>query len=212
MSEIAILDYGIGNVRSISNALEKIGSTPRITRNEQIILSSDALILPGVGAFAHGMNNLKELNLVDLIYKFVNSGKPFLGICLGMQLLLETSSEFGDTKGLGLIEGKVERLPLTKAKLPHVAWSEIRPPTSKRWNGTILDNTKAQTNYYFVHTFAANPSKDEDILSVTSFDGQDFCSSVHRNNIFGVQFHPEKSGEHGLNILKTFAKRSLQYE
>lgn len=206
MSKIAILDYGIGNVRSISNAIEKIGALPNITRNEKAILDSDALILPGVGAFAHGMNNLYSYQLANLIHKFVDSGKPFLGICLGMQLLLESSNEFGETKGLGLIKGNVNKLPAKKAKLPHVAWSAIKPPQPTRWNGTILENAKAEANFYFVHTFVAEPLNNTDVLSLTEFDGQNFCSSVHCENVYGVQFHPEKSGENGLRIFKDFLK------
>lgn len=212
MSRIAILDYGIGNVRSISNALDKIGASSNITRDEKTILSSDGLILPGVGAFAHGMNNLTKFNLKKLIYNFVDTGKPLLGICLGMQLLMETSSEFGITKGLGLIRGNVNKLSVKTSKLPHVAWSEISPTSTNRWSNTILENTIAGSNFYFVHTFAANPMNIEDSLSLTLFDDRYFCSSVHRDNIYGMQFHPEKSGIQGLNILKTFAKISAEHD
>lgn len=205
--EVAILDYGIGNVKSIANAVESIGAKSFLTRKEEEILNADALIFPGVGAFAKGMSNLMEYGLSDLIYKFTKTGKPFLGICLGMQMLLEESEEFGSTKGLGLIKGKVIRLPLPEnshAKLPHISWNGIIKPAENRWNSTILSGTSDRSDVYFVHTFVAAPTELSDVLAITEYGGIRFCSAVHKKNIYGMQFHPEKSGPVGLNILSKF--------
>ena len=207
--DIAILDYGIGNVRSICNAFEEIGAHPILTNEKKIIMNSSALVLPGVGAFAKGMKNLEENNLIDIIYDYVKSDRPFLGICLGMQMLLEESEEFGLTKGLGLIKGKVIKMPIISddmVKLPHVSWNEIKEPSPGRWKNTILENTNNSADVYFVHSFVASPQNDKDILAVTNYSGFDFCAAVHFQNIFGTQFHPEKSGNDGLDILKKFVE------
>jgi glutamine amidotransferase len=204
---VAILDYGIGNVKSISNALENIGAAPVLTSDRNAVMQADAVILPGVGAFAKGMQNLETYKLIPVIHEFVETGKPFMGICLGMQMLLEESEEFGTTKGLGLISGKVIRMPLAKdatEKLPHVTWNELKEPQPGRWAGTVLNNTPEHTSVYFVHSYVAAPSPDTTILSLTTYGDKDFCSAVHKDNIYGVQFHPEKSGEKGMAILQHF--------
>ncbi len=204
---VGILDYGIGNVKSMANALERIGATPLLTRIETEILNADALIFPGVGAFAKGMNNINEFNLRDLIFKFVETGKPFLGVCLGMQLLLDESDEFGTTPGLGLIKGRVTTMPLpsdSQYKLPHISWNGIHKPTAGRWDNTILAQTPENADVYFVHTFVAMPNNPEDVLATAEYGGTTFCSAIQHKNIYGVQFHPEKSGEVGLNILRSF--------
>ena len=194
-AKVAVLDYGIGNVRSLTNALIKIGAEPFLTSERSLILGSDVLILPGVGAFGMGMKNLNERNLIPVIHEFVATGKPFLGICLGMQLLLEESEEFGYTKGLRLIKGKVVKMPLksgSDVKLPHVSWNEIREPSKNRWNETFLTGTLKSSNFYFVHTFVAAPNNPEDILALTNYGGLDFCAAVQNKNVYGTQFHPEK--------------------
>ena len=184
-----------------------------MTRIESEILDADACILPGVGAFAYGMKNLIEFNLPSIIKKYVQTGKPLLGICLGMQLLMDGSYEFGWTRGLGLVKGKV--LPLSceqgrSIKLPHVCWNEIQPPNQDRWEKTFLSKILAGENMYFVHSYAVRPEYAEDILSVTNYGGITFCSAIQHNNIIGVQFHPEKSGLEGLKILTGFASLSSQ--
>lgn len=206
-SNIVIIDYGIGNVKSIANAFENIGVNTLLSSNKEEILSADALVLPGVGAFSTGMKNLEEKKLIDTIYNFVGSGKPFLGICLGMQMLLEESEEFGYSKGLGLIEGKVVQFPLTQncnEKLPHVGWNEIIEPSEKRWKTTILENTPNKTDVYFVHSFVAVPKNQDNILALSGYGGVPFCAAVQKKNVFGTQFHPEKSGKIGLEILEMF--------
>lgn len=205
---IAIIDYGIGNIKSIRNAIESQKAKVLLTRERESILQADGLVLPGVGAFSHGMDNLNKYGLVDIIKDYVKTGKPFLGICLGMQMLLEESEEFAYSKGLGLIKGKVVKFPLkqsTNLKLPHISWNSIKPKKIK-WENTILDNIKVGTDMYFVHTFIAQPSDDYEILSVTKYYNHEFCSSLKKGNIYGCQFHPEKSSEKGLSTIKNFIK------
>lgn len=204
---VVILDYGIGNVKSIANALFEIGAEPVLSSDEKVIMGAEALILPGVGAFQKGMSNLTESNLVHVIQEYVATGKPFLGICLGMQMLLEESDEFEITKGLGLIPGKVQKLKLwegSSEKLPHVAWNEIKEPEMGRWTNSLMESTEINTDVYFVHTFVAVPSNSENILAVANYGNADFCAAVKKDNVTGVQFHPEKSGKLGLKMLSQF--------
>jgi len=204
--KIVIIDYGIGNVKSIMNAFEKQNNKAILSRDREVILSADGLILPGVGAFSHGMNNLKKYDLVSVIKDYVKTGKPLLGICLGMQMLFEESEEFGNTKGIGLIKGKVIKLPISnsnKLKLPHISWNEIQPKNIE-WKDTILNDINVDSNMYFVHTFAGKPENENEILSVTTYHDVEFCSSVKKDNIYGCQFHPEKSAKIGLFIINNF--------
>jgi glutamine amidotransferase len=205
---IAIIDYGVGNVKSIRNAFENQEAEVILTRERETILKADGLVLPGVGAFSHGMDNLNKYGLVEIIKDFVKTGKPLLGICLGMQMLLEESEEFGITKGIGLIKGKVIKLPVEQSinlKLPHISWNEILPK-SINWQDTILDNIEENTEVYFVHTFIAKPDNENEILSITKYYDEEFCSSIKKGNIYGCQFHPEKSSKKGLSIIKNFIK------
>ena len=208
--KVVILDYGIGNVKSIANALIEIGAEPLLTSDEKVIMEAKALILPGVGAFQKGMSNLIESNLVQVIQEYVATGKPFLGICLGMQMLFEESDEFGITKGLGLIPGKVQKLKLGEGsteKLPHVSWNEIKEPKIGKWTNSLLESTKINSDVYFVHSFAAVPSNSENILAVANYGEIDFCAAVKKGNVTGVQFHPEKSGKLGLMMLAQFLSK-----
>lgn len=205
---LVIINYDIGNVRSIINAFEKIGTKPILSRDKEEILNADGVILPGVGAFSHGMENLYKYSLVDVIKEYVKTNKPFLGICLGMQMLLDESEEFGSKKGIGLIPGKVIKLPTKDSnneKLPHVSWNEIRPKNIT-WKGTILNNTNTKSDMYFVHSYTAVPKNKNNILSTTVYSGYEFCSSIKKENIYGCQFHPEKSASAGLEIIKSFIK------
>ena len=205
---IAIIDYGVGNVKSIRNAFENQEAEVILSREREIILKADGVVLPGVGAFSHGMDNLNKYGLVEIIKDFVKTGKPLLGICLGMQMLLEESEEFGNSKGIGLIKGKVVKLQIKQSiqyKLPHISWNEIQSQKIK-WENTILDNIEENSDMYFVHTFIAEPSDENEILSITKYHNQVFCSSIKKENIYGCQFHPEKSSKNGLSIISNFIK------
>ncbi|MFL0802358.1 MAG: imidazole glycerol phosphate synthase subunit HisH [Agarilytica sp.] len=207
MTTIAIIDYGVGNVKSISGAFENVGAKTIVTRNRSEILDVDGVVLPGVGAFAHGMEKLNQYDLVSIIEEVAGSGKPFLGICLGMQMLFTSGTEFGNTPGLGLIPGRVKKLPLLNdncQKLPHVSWNELKRPSVRKWENTVLDGIHEYDNMYFVHSFFAEPDDESDILSLTEYSDFHFCSTVRRGNIFGCQYHPEKSAGAGLKIVNNF--------
>lgn len=201
--KVAIIDYHMSNLYSVKNACEHSGVSAMTTSDKKQIMDAGAVILPGVGAFSDAINNLKKLDLISPIKDFVNSGRPFMGICLGMQLLFSESEEFGQTKGLALIPGKVVRFGAgTDIKIPHVGWSPINKPKSglDRWENSPLRDVQENDYMYFVHSFYVAPENNKDVLSVTPYGGSEFCSSVLRNNIFATQFHPEKSAEKGVKI------------
>jgi len=209
VTTIAVIDYGVGNIKSICRALEKSGAEVCLTNDRDKVISSDGVLLPGVGAFAHGMEKLNSQGIDELLREFSETGKPILGICLGMQMLFDQSTEFGETKGLGLIPGQVLRLEtLDEAheKLPHVSWNEIKPGTSSEWEGTILNSIKDGEDMYFVHSYYVKPANEEDVLSTTVYSQFEYCSTVKHQNIYGCQYHPEKSAETGLKIIKNFVE------
>ncbi len=202
--KIAIVDYGVGNLYSIQKALEKFTSNAFVTEESNEIASADALILPGVGSFKSGVEGLKIRGIVDPIKEFAQKGKPVLGICLGAQLLLDKGYEFGELEGLGIIPGKVVSFPKINDKIPHIGWNAINPKTKNSWSKTVLHSIKAGSNVYFVHSYVLKPSNTKDILTITNYGGKDFCSAVNKDKIYGCQFHPEKSGDIGLAIIKKF--------
>lgn len=206
MITIALLDYGIGNIKSISSALEKVGCNVLLTNNKKEIVSANGLIIPGVGAFKHGMDKLEKLDLISFIQDYSITERPILGICLGMQMLFSRSSEFGVSNGLNLIEGSVDKISNAgqKLKLPHVSWNCLIE-NRIAWKNTILDSIGKENFMYFVHSFVASPVDKNNILSMTQYEGIEFCSTVKKNNIYGCQFHPEKSADQGLQILKSFS-------
>jgi imidazole glycerol-phosphate synthase subunit HisH len=211
MSTVAILDYECGNVRSIANAFIKIRANPVLTREPRVIQAADALVIPGVGAFANAMEALRHYGLIEQIYRFADSGKRILGICLGMQMLFEQSEEFGISRGLGLIPGEVKKLPVRvdeSIRLPHIGWNMIYPSASGNWDDSILSDTQPGSKVYFVHSFSPVPQSLRHILSLTRYGDCEFVSAVRSGAVFGCQFHPEKSRETGLAILKQFVQTS----
>lgn len=195
---IAIIDYGMGNLRSVQKALEKVGADTQITQNPEEIQSAEKIILPGVGAMRPAMEKLEALELVPVIKSVVAKGTPFLGICLGFHLLFETSSEGGNTAGLGILKGSVERF--SSLKVPQIGWNQLH---IKNPNAPILKNIDEAANVYFCHSYFVKPT-DASIIATTTNYAIDFASSVYKDNILGTQFHPEKSQAVGLQILKNF--------
>ena len=199
--KLVIIDYGIGNTQSLINAFRKIGIDNIIlTDNEEKIYESDLIILPGVGAYGNAMLELKKRGLVKIITNYSKLNKPIIGICLGMQLLFDSSQEFGSHKGLGLIEGKVIKFPANITdKIPHVSWNKLKLRIN---NSKLYRTINKDDSFYFVHSYICVPINNLEILTTTSYGGIDFCSSVKKNNIYGYQFHPEKSSKKGLLLLK----------
>jgi glutamine amidotransferase len=205
MIKIGIVDYGVGNVRSITNAFGMFDCEVIHTCDEKEIMKCDALVLPGVGAFKHGIEKLESKNLNVILKKYVSTSRPFLGICLGMQMLFDKSSEFGDTKGLGFISGDVRKLPnLDNIKLPHIAWSKIHPNKNRTLQKTILKELNESVDMYHVHSYYAKPKNPDSVLTYSMYNDYKFCSTVNEKNIYGCQYHPEKSGKHGLKVIKGF--------
>jgi len=203
MIKISVVDYGVGNLHSLVKIFEKFGQSVVITEESNEILNSDALVLPGVGAFRAGMEGLKIRGLIPAIRKFADSGKPILGICLGAQLLLSEGYEFGKFKGLNIIPGKVVKFLKIKDKIPHIGWNEIYENKSK-WKNTVLESVPENSDVYFVHSYILKPDKKDNILALAKYGGHEFCAAIKHNNIYGCQFHPEKSGKVGLKIIKNF--------
>lgn len=198
---IAIIDYGMGNLKSVSKAFEKVGASVCLTRDPQKIQDADKLVLPGVGAFGKCMQNLNEYKLNSLIQSEIKKGKWFLGICLGLQLLFQESEEFGPVKGLGVLEGRVKRFELDAPyKIPHMGWNQIQ----KRGDPKLFKGIPDQTAFYFVHSYYADPTDASSISTSTDY-GHAFCSSIEKDNILACQFHPEKSQAAGLKVLENFA-------
>lgn len=212
-SVVTILDYGVGNLRSVARAFEVCGATPVLAKTPAQAINADRLVIPGVGAFRSCTDALRAAGFVDVIEQAVNANqRPVMGICVGMQMLLNVSEEFGEQAGLGLVAGKVCRIPHVSAtgdrrKVPHIGWASLRPPEGAdagAWSGTILRDTLIGTDVYFVHSFAAVAERADEVLATASYDGYEICAAVRRNNLYGVQFHPEKSGMAGLRIIRSF--------
>ena len=207
---VAIVDYGVGNLLSVGRAVAAAGGEPRLVGTPGEIAAAERLLLPGVGAFGHCMAVLRERGLIEPIRAFAATGRPFLGICVGMQVMLEVGTEFGRHDGLGLIAGTVEAIPATGAdgtshKIPHIGWSPLaRPAGGRAWAGTLLDGIPADSSVYFVHSFAAQPALPAHRLADTDYHGRAIAAAIGRDNLAGCQFHPEKSGPVGLRILANF--------
>ena len=199
---IALIDYGIGNLRSVEKALMAVGCQVRLTSQTSEILSADRVVLPGVGAFGDGMQGLRQRGLVEAIGAVVEARKPLLGICLGMQLLFEVSYELGVHPGLGLLPGEVRRFESNDLKVPQTGWNQIRPRRESRLLNGLAPNSYA----YFNHSYYCQPANPGDILASSEY-GVDYASVVGRDGLYGVQFHPEKSQAVGLQILRNFVER-----
>ena len=198
---IAILDYGAGNLRSVELAFARLGVPTVVTKDPAVAMQADGLILPGVGAFADAMNALRASGLIPALEHARDTGKPLLGICLGMQALFEGSEEGEGVEGLGFVKGFVRRLPDTaELKIPHMGWNDVRGEK----DSPFLKNLPEEPYVYFVHSYACFADDPADVLTTTDY-GVRFCSAVQRGNIFGTQFHPEKSGRVGEQMLRNFA-------
>ena len=196
--QIVIVDYDSGNLRSVSKALEKHGTTPTITSEANLIYDADAVILPGVGSGPSAMAALRERNLITPILNYISSGKPFLGVCLGLQLLLDYTEEGGASECLGVIGGSVKQLP-PNIKVPHMGWNTVH---MKEYH-PIWEGISSGDHFYFVHSYYAEPKEDTYVAGITEY-GQSFCSMYAENNLIATQFHPEKSGPSGLKLYRNF--------
>lgn len=213
----------MGNLGSVSRAFEAIGMKTQLVSASEDILSAEFLVLPGVGAFEDGMNGLRSRNLINAVQHYAASGKPLLGICLGMQMLFTESEEFGRFQGLNIIQGRVVsmkspvELQTEGYKVPLIGWCKLQIPTIHQqnkalWKNSILENIHQYAEVYHVHSFFPQPDQPEHILATTTYYGQEMCSVVKKGNIVGTQFHPEKSGKIGMKILQAFCKPTLAKE
>lgn len=198
-ARICILDYGMGNLRSVEKALEHVGATATISSDAETVRQADGVILPGVGAFPKAMERVRALGLDELIGERRDSGVPILGICLGLQLLFDSTTELGGASGIGLLPGGVDGLKADGLKVPHIGWSPVRWEKESR----LAEGIESETPFYFVHSFAPSPDHD-DLLGDAAY-GARFACAVECDNVFGVQFHPEKSSTAGLRLLSNFA-------
>jgi len=201
MTRVAILDYGMGNLRSVEKALERVGAEAEITSDSTRAETADGVILPGVGAFPRAMERVRQFGLDELVAARIEAGAPVLGICLGMQLLFESSVENEGASGLALLDGVVAPLEANGYKVPHIGWS----PVHWEHDSKLTDGLGDQTPFYFVHSFAPRPAASGDLLGTAAY-GERFACAVERPPLYGVQFHPEKSSSAGLSLLANFIR------
>lgn len=210
-AEVVVIDYGVGNLLSVQRGLEHCGATVIVSSDPRCIADAQRVVLPGVGAFGNAMRALTDLELVPVLREVAQRGTPFLGICLGMQLLLDESEEFGLNTGLGLIPGRVKAIPIRSVndepiKIPHIGWNALLTTPQNLWQGTWLADNRPGDAMYFVHSFAAYPSDETYQFAECIYGGHRVSAVIARDNIMGCQFHPEKSGEAGLKILRRFCR------
>lgn len=209
-ADVAVVDYGLGNLFSVQKALEHCGASVAITDDPGVIAQAPRIVLPGVGAFKDGMSGLRERNLVEPLLTFARSGRPLLGICLGMQMLLSRSEEFGDHAGLGIIAGRVIAIPRTTIdgrthRIPHIGWSELYAcEGGQTWQNTMLESIVPGTAVYLVHSYTAWPDDPSQRLADCRYGGHLISAAIRAGNVYGSQFHPEKSGPAGLEVLRKF--------
>ena len=201
-----IVDYELSNLFSVQQACLHVGLDAEISNDPAVIAAADALILPGVGAFGTAMANLRKRGIEAPLKEMVQAGIPFLGICLGVQLLMTDSVEFGSQGGLDLIPGRVQRIPAeingVKVRVPQIGWNQIAPPAGRNWEDTPLAHLPTASYMYFVHSYYCEPADPADILTTTNYAGLEYCSGVQRGNILAFQFHPEKSGPDGVEVYR----------
>ena len=207
---VTVVDYGAGNILSVTRALAHVGALATVSDDPVVVARADRILLPGVGAFGKAMDELAKRRLIEPLRAYAASGRPFLGICLGMQLMLEESAEFGRQEGLGLIAGKVQPIPAVTAtgephKIPHIGWNALIPAENgAAWSASPLAGMAPDTAVYFVHSFGVYPARPEHTLAECDYGGCRFAAAVMRDNIVGFQFHPEKSGAVGLAMIRGF--------
>ena len=210
MTRVLVVDYGVGNLLSVCRAFEACGATVDLNGNPERIPSAERLVVPGVGAFGDCMNELRRRQLIQPILDYVASGNPVLGICVGMQMMMRIGEEFGEHEGLGIAPGRVRAIPGTMSdgrahKIPHIGWNALLKPTPNTvWDGTILDGVPPGPTCYFVHSFTAEPENEQDRLADCDYNGRRISAALRVGNVYGTQFHPEKSGQIGLRILRNF--------
>jgi glutamine amidotransferase len=210
MTSVTVVDYGLGNLFNVIRAFQSLGINAQMSSERADVVKAERLVIPGVGAFGEGMRNLERLGLVDAIRDVAMSGRPILGICLGMQILMHESEEFGTWPGLRLVAGHVDRLepgPGLRVKVPQVGWNSIDHPVRRErpsWDGTVLRGIDSGSHAYFVHSYAVRPSEATDIVATTTYGGDTFCSVIRHENVVGFQFHPEKSAQVGLSVLRNW--------
>lgn len=210
-NKVTILDYGMCNLLNVARALQHVGADVTVTEDATVAAAAERLIVPGVGAFSDSVREVKNRGFDDLIQSFIESGRPFLGICVGMQMLFDASEEFGIHSGLGILQGRVKAVPNTSVdgalqRVPHIGWNPlVEPEGGRQWQGTLLNSYAGESPpVYFVHSFAAIPTNPSDRLADCIYGGHRICASVQRNNIMAAQFHPERSGKIGLEVLRHF--------
>ena len=208
--KVVIIDYKLSNLFSVSHACDHVGINAVVSSDPKDIEGADAIILPGVGAFHTAVENLESLEMIRPIKDFIAGGKPFMGICLGLQLLFTESEEFGNHKGLDIIKGKILKFPRVDEagenyKVPQIGWNKIKPLANASFSATPLDGIPEGSYMYFVHSFYAEPESTKNILTLTDYSKLNYCSGILKNNIFALQFHPEKSGVLGLKIYENWA-------
>ena len=206
-----IIDYGIGNIFSVAQAVKQCGVNVEVTSSRNKIMSADQVILPGVGAFGRAAKILRQKHLDDTIKEYISTGRPFLGICVGMQLMMDESHEFGVHQGLGIIGGTVKKINLPQSnhsnyRIPVIGWNTPVPVNQHRWKNGPFNETSLKTSYYFVHSYSVTAESEEDVVAKVSVGENNVVAAIQRENVIGVQFHPERSSHGGLKFIKGFLK------
>ncbi len=206
MRSISVVDYGVGNLKSVSRAIEEAGGSVKFIKDSESLLSADRILLPGVGAFGHCVNELKNRQLFDSVKAYIEKERPLLGICVGMQMLLDVGLEFGKHEGLGFISGEVAKIPVPskKVKLPHIGWNNLSFFSDESKKCPLLSSIKESDYFYFLHSYRSVPSTDQNVLATTDYEGVKIPALIGRGSVYGCQFHPEKSGVKGIQVLKNF--------